>query len=64
MSDVERYYIGTGKTKSPIQLILDKSSLNKLANGKTREALQEVILEFLVECQWDKEIIIRELQKL
>lgn len=52
------------KTKSPIQKILGKSNFSMLVNGTTRERLQSAILEFLEECQWDKDIILREIEKL
>lgn len=53
-----------GKTASPIQKILGKSNFVMLTDGTTREMLRGAILEFLEECQWDKEIIKRELPKL
>lgn len=57
-------YIGINKTKSPIQRALGRSNFTMLANGETRKSIQDIIIEFLEECKWDKEIIKRELPKL
>lgn len=57
-------YKGINKSNSPIQRILGKSNFTMLQNGTTREMLQQVILEFLEGCQWDKEIIERKIVEL
>lgn len=62
MSEYE--YIGRNKSRSPIQTVLGKSNFSMLSNGTTRKQLQQVILEFLEECQWDEDIIKRELPNL
>lgn len=52
------------KTKSPIQNILGRSNFTMITNGTTREMLQNAFLEFLEECQWDKEIVKRKVEEL
>lgn len=60
MSDYKLPY----KTISPIQKIIGKSNFTMLTDGTTRQMLQQSFLDFLEECQWDKEIIRREIEKL
>lgn len=65
MSEIlESYYKLPHKSNSPIQKILGKSNFTMITDGTTREMVQKAITEFLEECQWDKEIILRELPKL